>query len=94
MNGGNSWAVSATVALIATVAGPSYSGTQDCRGLVGMAIQDALVTETDNITSSFVVASLDSRRGVTVNSPFCRVRGVITPSSDSNINFEVWLPPA
>ena len=29
-----------------------------------------------------------------VNAPFCRVEGVIRPSADSDISFEVWLPPA
>ena len=27
-------------------------------------------------------------------SPFCRVIGVATPTADSHIGFEVWLPPA
>ena len=26
--------------------------------------------------------------------PFCRVIGVATPTADSHIGFEVWLPPA
>jgi feruloyl esterase len=29
-----------------------------------------------------------------VTVPFCRVQGVIKPSADSEIKFEVWLPPA
>ena len=29
-----------------------------------------------------------------VGAPFCRVIGVATPTSDSHIGFEVWLPPA
>ena len=72
---------------------PLLLGAQDCKGLVGKSFQDALITETDDVATSLTIASLDSRHGVTVTSPFCRVRGVLTPSSDSNINFEVWLPP-
>src|ERR671937_93651 len=30
--------------------------------------------------------------GVTPTVPFCRVQGTATPSSDSEIKFEVWLP--
>ena len=30
---------------------------------------------------------------VTVSVPFCRVQGVAKPSPDSEIKFEVWLPP-
>jgi len=29
-----------------------------------------------------------------VSAPFCRVIGVATPTPDSHIGFEVWLPPA
>lgn len=29
-----------------------------------------------------------------VSTPFCRVVGYLTPTSDSHIGFEVWLPPA
>ena len=29
-----------------------------------------------------------------VNAPFCRVQGAIKASADSDIKFEVWLPPA
>src|SRR5215470_8277853 len=30
---------------------------------------------------------------ITVNVPFCRVVGTITPTTDSDIQFELWLPP-
>jgi feruloyl esterase len=29
-----------------------------------------------------------------VTLPFCRIVGVVKPTSDSNIGFEIWLPPA
>ena len=29
-----------------------------------------------------------------VSAPFCRMIGVVTPTPDSHIGFEVWLPPA
>ncbi len=32
--------------------------------------------------------------GPTITKPFCRVEGFLTPTSDSHIGFEVWLPPA
>jgi feruloyl esterase len=31
--------------------------------------------------------------GTRVEAPFCRVAGVATPTKDSHIGFEVWLPP-
>lgn len=30
---------------------------------------------------------------ITVNVPFCRVAGTIKPTTDSDIHFELWLPP-
>jgi hypothetical protein len=30
---------------------------------------------------------------VAIKATFCRVQGVIKPSADSDIKFEVWLPP-
>ena len=30
---------------------------------------------------------------ITVNVPFCRVAGTIKPTNDSDIHFELWLPP-
>ena len=30
---------------------------------------------------------------ITVNVPFCRVAGTIKPTTDSDIRFELWLPP-
>ena len=30
---------------------------------------------------------------ITVNVPFCRVTGTIKPTTDSDIHFELWLPP-
>ena len=31
---------------------------------------------------------------VTISKPFCRVNGFLTPTSDSHIGFELWLPEA
>ena len=39
------------------------------------------------------VVGKDPPTPVAVNAPFCRVEGSIKPSSDSDIAFEVWLPP-
>ncbi len=36
----------------------------------------------------------DTVGGTRVTQPFCRAIGVATPTSDSHIGFEVWLPPA
>ncbi|MGJ7916177.1 tannase/feruloyl esterase family alpha/beta hydrolase [Massilia sp. LXY-6] len=65
----------------------------DCQSLSGKRFGGALVVETNNIKPPFVTASM-APQGVTVTSPFCRVRGLIRPTADSTIYFEVWMPPA
>ena len=35
----------------------------------------------------------DTGKNVTVSVPFCRVIGTVKPTRESDIRFEVWLPP-
>lgn len=77
-------------ALIVASAAP-VAAAAECGSLSGKSIGGALVVETNEITPPFIATSM-SPRGVTVTSPFCRVRGLIRPTADSNIYFEVWLP--
>ena len=67
-------------------AGLAHAAT-DCAGLVAVTTADATMGAATSITSPVVIG------GVTVSVPFCRVQGVARPSSDSEIKFEVWLPP-
>jgi hypothetical protein len=85
--------MSRVVVAAAIVLSSPYASATDCRGLVGKTFDSATIVETDDVTSAFTISGLDTRQGVLVQPPFCRVRGVITPSDDSQINFEVWLPP-
>ena len=62
--------------------------TWDCAGLVAVTTADATMSAATSITTPGVVG------GVAVSVPFCRVQGVARPSSDSEIKFEVWLPPS
>ena len=71
---------------------PSSATAQDCRGLAGKNFHDARIVEKDEIVPPFVITGLGDPNGVLVEAPFCRVRGIIKPSSDSDINVEVWLP--
>ena len=58
----------------------------DCAALVGVA------SEMATITSATPVAAAETIGTTKVTVPFCRVQGVAKPSTDSLINFEVWLP--
>jgi feruloyl esterase len=59
----------------------------DCPSLVAVTTADATVTSAA-LTSPPVTIG-----GAAVTVPFCRVQGVARPSFDSEIKFEVWLPP-
>ena len=85
----------AAVGAIAAAAtlGPTAAEAADCQSLSGKTFAGALIVETNDITPPFVATSMGPE-GVSVTTPFCRVRGLIRPTTDSNIYFEVWMPPA
>ena len=75
---------------IALLGGPGLASAAgiDCTALTGV------VSDSATITSAAMVAPPAIIGGAAVGVPFCRVQGVARPSSDSEIKFEVWLPPA
>lgn len=76
--------------ILVGVAGFSLTAhaASDCAGLA------TVKPEATTIASATVVSAPATVGGAKVNVPFCRVEGVARPSSDSEIKFEVWLPPA
>jgi Tannase and feruloyl esterase len=62
----------------------------DCASLKGLRLDATEIISAEMVTSGAVdipeVASLQELP------PFCRVQGIIRPTSDSKIRFEVWLP--
>src|SRR6266480_2176500 len=57
---------------------------------------DSLTTvtpEASTIASAAIVTPPATIGGAAVSVPFCRVQGTARPSFDSEIKFEVWLPP-
>jgi feruloyl esterase len=86
------------LALVAVLlAWSSRAEAIDCQGLIGKTYADAVVVETEDVVPPFAASNLDltaPKGGVSVKVPFCRVRGTLRPTPDSNINFEIWLPTA
>jgi len=80
------------VALAGCASGPAMqpqvaaAKAGDCSALTGVA------SEMATITSATPVAAAETIGTTKVTAPFCRVQGVARPSTDSLINFEVWLP--
>jgi feruloyl esterase len=64
---------------------------QPCESLVGVPLTDGAVTSAQTIPSG-PFQPPDKPATVHIPFPSCRVQGVLAPTSDSNIRFEVWLP--
>jgi len=68
-----------------------------CDGLAGLKLPDAEITSARNVAAGgFVPPGAPANERVLAPfktlPEFCRVQGVIHPSSDSHVEFEVWLP--
>jgi len=59
----------------------------DCSSLVSVTSDSSTMTAADSITPPATIG------GAAVTVPLCRVQGTARPTSDSEIKFEVWLPP-
>src|SRR5262245_32322896 len=70
-------------------AAPTRNDAQNCAALAGKTISPNTVVE----TASWMPEG-GSVLGTQVDTAFCRIVGVATPTKDSRIGFEVWLPPA
>jgi tannase/feruloyl esterase len=66
-----------------------------CEHLAEIVLKETTITLAEEVKAgAFTVANVESDAVELFKRlpPFCRVSGVIKPSQDSNINFEVWLP--
>jgi feruloyl esterase len=59
-----------------------------CEVLTSVKSESASFTQATSVSGPLKIGALD------VNQTFCRVQGVARPTSDSEIKFEVWLPPS
>ncbi len=71
-------------------AGPAAA---DCASLAGKTFGPATITAATNVAPPSSVVGTEIPAPVALNAPFCRIQGSIKPSPDSDIAFEVWLPP-
>jgi feruloyl esterase len=63
----------------------------DCGALKNLKLENTAVTHAESVTSGTLAVSDDEgpMKGLPA---FCRVTGIVRPSSDSEIRFEVWMP--
>ena len=80
------WRWGSALGMVALAGSAQAAG--DCAALVGVTTDDA------TITSAAIVEPPSTIGGAAVTVRICRVQGVARPSSDSEIKFEVWLPPS
>jgi feruloyl esterase len=74
-------------------ANPVSAAAADCAGLQSNAPRDAQITAVTLQPAGPFVIPPDLGPARTVQLPaLCRVQGVLRPTSDSSIGFEVWLP--
>ena len=87
--------------LALSCAAPTPSRAMPCRSLAGLRLEGNTILSAELVDSGKFVPPAMMRRAspeffTAFNTlpAFCRVRAVARPSSDSDINIEVWLPVA
>src|SRR3954469_25273978 len=87
--------VCAFLPVLAASAGHAVSATAGQGDAAGCAALAGQSVAADTVIESAQYLPDGGTVGTTkIALPFCRVIGVATPTSDSQIGFEVWLPPA
>ena len=83
-------------ALACTLAGCSARATTRCADLKSLSLGDATITKAQAVPAGpFTIPTESGVPAESITLPaFCRVQGVIQPTTDSHIEFEVWLPAA
>jgi feruloyl esterase len=86
-SGGRPAAIGAALALGLVAAHGTAHAALNCASLT------TVTPDASTITSAAIVTPPATIGGAAVTVPLCRVQGVARPSFDSEIKFEVWLPP-
>jgi feruloyl esterase len=86
-------ALLASAAIFALALATGAASAASCASLAGKTFGNATITAATNVAPPSALVGKDPPTPVSVNAPFCRVQGTIKPTSDSDIGFEIWLPP-
>src|SRR5262247_2719986 len=65
-----------------------------CEGLAELKLPNTTITTAQSVAAGAFTPTTGSAAPYKELPAFCRVAGVIKPTSDSEIKFEVWLPSA
>src|SRR5436189_5148497 len=67
---------------------------QTCEKLTGLKLANTTITSAQSVGAGGFTPASGSAAPFKELPAFCRVTGVIKPTSDSDIKFEVWMPAA
>src|SRR5262245_45596085 len=86
--------VGAAIGLFASVAiGSTPAMATPCTALQSVTLENTTITSaTDNTSGVFVVPNSNPVQTISGLPAFCRVTATLTPTPDSSIKIEVWLP--
>jgi feruloyl esterase len=87
------WGLGAGVATLG-LAGGALAQSATCESLVGFKLDGGVVETATPLAASDVVALGKSLPALPVGAPFCRVHARLKPTPSSDIQVEIWLPPA
>jgi len=81
------------LSIVATARADAFAAPASCEGLKQLKLQDTTITAVEKVAAGGF-APAGGRGGAAYrNLPeFCRVRATLTPTPDSDIKVEVWLP--
>jgi feruloyl esterase len=72
---------------------PRLAAATACSDLVGLRLTDGRITSATDVAAPFqTTTQAPGNVPMTVPVPFCFVQASLTPSADSDIHIEVWLP--
>jgi Tannase and feruloyl esterase len=85
------------LACLTIIAAPAFA-QQSCEKLKELKFADATISSAETVAAGALSLPPAPSIGAPSNPAdapaFCRVKGILQPSSDSNIGFEVWMPAA
>lgn len=68
------------------------SAAGSCAALAGLALPDGKVVAAEDVAKGGMVSTQQGSPGLPSQAAFCRVHAVLTPTPESSIRVEVWLP--
>jgi feruloyl esterase len=87
-----SWIISSILLVGALVLRSSPAAAQSCEKLAGLKLANTTITAAQSVAAGAFAPPAGPASPFKELPAFCRVTGVIKPTTDSEIRFEVWMP--